>query len=294
MLNDLGVQIDTGSLGETKTFDVLMNLIKAKNTKLLIVSITSITLSLIAAILIYATNNSDNEKNKITLKSEHPDVQHTKKQDSIFNKTAKPQLAKRPRMNRQDHDTIPSFHDKSLSIKLKPASYIIPKDNALKLSQFEIYGIESAYIKTLAGVGGVNAGKKYTTYELDPSYSESNTLSTNPIFYIALKNTNNVSMAIKKIIYRVKKLDQVKGGVSNALMPAVEYRHTIKWKIGDQVADLTPVFTIPPKSYGSFMLELNTDKKDTGLCWLMNVYFITDDEKGISTGDFQVIMTGPN
>lgn len=179
----------------------------------------------------------------------------------------------------------------------KPAAYIIPKNKKIKLAQFELYGIKSAYEKTLENFGSVGT-KNYPTYSIDPNYyqlaSASHTLDPIPIFNVVLENTTDREILITKTLYRVSRVDQVKGGDYGLLEPNARYEHILEWKTGDQEFSLVPPFRIAPRAFGSFLIQLKTNKKDIGLCWLMKAYFITSmEEGGVSTEEFQLIMTGP-
>jgi hypothetical protein len=176
----------------------------------------------------------------------------------------------------------------------KPSANIIPKNKSLKLSQFELYGIESSYLKSndlFAAIGS----QKYITYGLDPYFNQlGHSLAPIPIFNVVLKNNSDNEILITKTIYRVSKIGQVKGGDYGPLQPNIRYEHILEWKTGDQEFPLVPPFKISPHSSGSFLLQMRTNNNDIGLCWLMKIYFITSNEEGgVSTDIFQLIMTGP-
>lgn len=189
-------------------------------------------------------------------------------------------------------DSIPTITSKGA---WKPAANVIRKNSKLKVSQFELYGIESDYTKTKETFAATG-GKEYPTYSLSPYYGQTgHTLAPVPIFNVVLENTSDKEILITKTLYRVSKIGQVMGGNYGLLEPEARYEHILEWKTGDQEFNLVPPFKIPPRSYGSFLLQLKTNERNIGLCWLMKIYFITSNEEGgVSTDIFQLIMTGPN
>lgn len=188
-------------------------------------------------------------------------------------------------------DSLPAILSKG---SWRPTAYIIPKRKNLKLAQFELYGIESAYVKDVQFFAAIGP-KEFTTYSLDPYYNQiGHSLDPTPIFNVVLENTSDREILITKTLYRVSKVGQVMGGDYGLLEPKTRYEHILEWKTGDQEFSLVPPFRIGPHSSGDFLIQLKTNEKNIGLCWLMKIYFITSNEEGgVSTETFQLIMTGP-
>lgn len=67
MLSELGTSISTDGLAEKDKYRLLTKVLRAKNRKYLIVSVTSIVLTIIAALLLYSQNlqQADVKKEKI-------------------------------------------------------------------------------------------------------------------------------------------------------------------------------------------------------------------------------------
>lgn len=163
-----------------------------------------------------------------------------------------------------------------------------------KLIQFEINGLESGYEKSTEGFAGIS-GKEYTTYSLDTYYSQSTkTASSNPVFNVTIQNNSDRQTIITDVLYRIHKTGQVRGGDYGPLSPNVKYRHGIDWKKGDQLAKLSPPFSINEKKAGSFLLEIESIKKGAGLTWLLEIAFIDSNGKSVKTSLFQLIMSKNN
>lgn len=237
-------------------------------------------------------NQSQSPKSD-TITNKADDTTHTNKDIYVKVDTAEKKKTHNTEMAKKELP-IPPIKNPGI---WKPAANIIKKNKQIKLSQFELYGIESAYLKDEEPFAA-NGTKTYPTYSLDPYFgnsgSSSSTLAPIPIFNVVIENTSNKEILLTKILYRVSKVGQVMGGGTGMLEPNARYEHVLEWKTGDQEFALVPPFKIEPQSFGSFMLQLKTNKKDIGLCWLMKVYFFTSNDEGaVSTDVFQLVMTGP-
>jgi hypothetical protein len=167
------------------------------------------------------------------------------------------------------------------------------QSDTFELIQFELDGIASGYVSEVSGFGGVVEDEKvYKTYHLDPYYSQSSkSSSSNPVFNVTILNKSDNQLVISEVIYRVHRIDGVRGGDFGPLAPNVKYRHGIHWEIGDQLAKLIPPFAIAPNRAGSFLLELQSLKEDVGLVWLLEVAFLDSSGKSVTTDIFQLIMS---
>jgi hypothetical protein len=114
-----------------------------------------------------------------------------------------------------------------------------------------------------------------------------------PAWNITIENTSDQEQVITKVIYRTYEIDYVLGGEYGLVSPEVTYVHQIDWIKGDQEAQLVPTFKIPPRSSGSFELQLTTAYPDWGRRWNMQIFFVIDGERGaVSTETFNLIMSG--
>lgn len=113
-----------------------------------------------------------------------------------------------------------------------------------------------------------------------------------PTFLISIRNPNETELIIQKIKFNVKDIDQIKPIEEGIEGPKATYVFQLDYKIGSQVKDL-PLggFKIPAKKTSTFEVQLFTNHPEAGLCWLMNMEFITD-VGNCSTKDFQLIMSG--
>jgi hypothetical protein len=114
-----------------------------------------------------------------------------------------------------------------------------------------------------------------------------------PAWNVTIENTSDQEQLITRVVYRTYEIDYVLGGEYGLVSPEVTYVHQIDWIKGDQEVQLVPPFAIPPRSSGSFELQLTTAYPDYGRRWNMQIFFVIDDERGaVSTEKFYLIMSG--
>ncbi|MCW3070708.1 MAG: hypothetical protein JWO44_598 [Bacteroidetes bacterium] len=113
-----------------------------------------------------------------------------------------------------------------------------------------------------------------------------------PTFVCVIQNPSNEELIVDKIHFNVLKIGQVMSAEEGIIAPKASYVFNLKHATGTQVLKLMPAgFRIAANSTYSFELQVFTDTPDMGLCWLMNVEFITT-HGNVKTDNFQLIMSG--
>jgi hypothetical protein len=110
-----------------------------------------------------------------------------------------------------------------------------------------------------------------------------------PVFLITIRNPSQEDVVLTSVRYQVAQVGQVKGGTEGPLKALATYRHTIEWKVGDQVQSLIPPFNIPAGQSASFEIQISTKNPEPGLGWLMKIVIGGTDGE-LSTDYFQLYL----
>lgn len=134
------------------------------------------------------------------------------------------------------------------------------------------------------------AGPPIKTFEIDPSFLGV-IRTARAIFQVSMENPNNKDIVVTDVIYHVRELGEVLGGVAGPLESKAAYFHELMYEVGPQKYRLVPPFVIPARSAGAFSLELYTKENRPGLAWIMDTEFVSSTGS-VSTNTFQLILTG--
>ncbi len=136
MINDLGVQIDTRGLNAQQKYDLVIQLLTTKTRKYLIISITSILLSAIIALVIWSSQgginrkeitgaiDSINKKKPDTTKHEtEKDEERKKQEERKRNEKPKPKLKPIYKVELQENDEFGNPYYEKFDVTSTPCDH---------------------------------------------------------------------------------------------------------------------------------------------------------------------------